>query len=1024
MEGQSININRWPEANAPAVQPSVYSKGLDVAPPISGKRAFLELKYFHSAETDKSLGLSEQLKKLHEHWREIRRAYPGWLIAPSSSRDLIWIYTSSWINPIYEAAKDLPAHEALLLLRELIWRTDLALAPMMLNEADVVACVLERVNPYPALLDLPDARTVKGTSDQTDIEWVEVMESWVELAFAVAKEARDDLDAHRFERWMAHLGKLRQLDDVWQARWYYEWCLYRLVRMEQREVRKLMKEWPETPNRPEWSARRAAILAELGELGDAERIAEAAFIATRSNLKPVSEDYTLLSLESWILMLLNLFKLWPFYIDENSDTARKREHEKQSYQRRWSELRAYNCDPWNEKQVLELKLGAPMPKVRLHLCQTVRKTAFDLGKVVTSEDSATGPTLENYFPAFSLLILTEQAGYPIHTPGINTFATVAEAAKWIWPMAPLWALSVLLRTDKPNELKEWLSRIRVTTITDEQIATLSEVLLSASEQALDQLPLDSKRNGYSANLLVGLFEVLSRLSFRFTNEQVRKTIELAIRAYKVLEIQQDFRFYESLGNLFERCFYVLSAVDKPKYLLECLSLPIPEADDMQIGRPYDVQKWPEPSSFFIDEEDESNQEIKVAESIVFKLIEVAREGEDEARKRSIWRLYTLQKSGLLTEQQETAFAESLWISTKIDASTGLPNSTGLFPHAFLSLPEAEAGQAEKALKAYLLNYPIPLVVEEKNGQKTFTYGRLEPQFYMRTWINSVPVAFIDTPDTQRRWIEWSLDDVKAFVHKILTWWDTEKAELSHNTFRREVMRQLTRVDEALARIVLSRRDLELDSAQSELQRLRHEAEVHGFPLLLSLPGWSVVNDPTWSEDIAVETLRHALISREPERVSRSVDAMLLWLAYAQSEQLSPPSAKLIDELVNKVLTRRQPSLARSVSALTKVVSAFPQRLSNANIADLKSILAILLNETKLPNLFEIDAEQLDSDAIAFVDRPNLQVVASELAGALYNFFIQEGQHLPPVLTEWAEVIEKSVLPEVRKVAWVRKQATG
>ena len=225
-----------------------------------------------------------------------------------------------------------------------------------------------------------------------------------------------------------------------------------------------------------------------------------------------------------------------------------------------------------------------------------------------------------------------------------------------------------------------------------------------------------------------------------------------------------------------------------------------------------------------------------------------------------------------------------------------------------------------------------------------------------------------------------------------------------------------RVDEALARVVLSRRDLKSDVVRSDLQRLRREAEIYGYPLLLSLPGWSAVGDPTWSEDVAVETLRHALISREPERVSRAADAILLWLAYAQNEQLPSPPAKLVDELVNKVLTLKQPSLARTVSALTKVVSAFPQRLSKANIADLESALASLLKETKLPEIFELDAEQIDPDAIAFVDRPNLQVVAGELAAALYKFFVHEGQQIPSVLTKWAEVVEESVLPEVRKTA--------
>ena len=282
--GEAIDIGTWPDVNENKPDEPVYYKGLDIEAPIPGRKHFASNRHgFHLTDLNE-VADSKKLEKLFKEWREIRLTYPGWLIAPARSRKAIWFFTDNFIQFIYSKSHDISVEDTLLLFRELIWRTDLTLRPMMLDEAHKAAEILEKLNPFPVQLDLENAETVRDVSWVGDSTLTDVASSWVEVAFAVVKEARDDLDDERFKLWMGRLEKICQLNEEWQVRWYHEQCLYSLMRLTKQDVHRHLNEWPETPTRPEWTARRAAILTELGEWVEAERLAERALIAVRESL--------------------------------------------------------------------------------------------------------------------------------------------------------------------------------------------------------------------------------------------------------------------------------------------------------------------------------------------------------------------------------------------------------------------------------------------------------------------------------------------------------------------------------------------------------------------------------------------------------------------------------------------------------------------------------------------------------------------------------------------------------------------
>src|SRR6266702_184783 len=49
----------------------------------------------------------EELQKAWQVWRQCRLRYPGWVIAPDTSRESLWAHTEHWIEPAFHSAADL-----------------------------------------------------------------------------------------------------------------------------------------------------------------------------------------------------------------------------------------------------------------------------------------------------------------------------------------------------------------------------------------------------------------------------------------------------------------------------------------------------------------------------------------------------------------------------------------------------------------------------------------------------------------------------------------------------------------------------------------------------------------------------------------------------------------------------------------------------------------------------------------------------------------------------------------------------
>ena len=120
-------------------------------------------------------------------------------------------------------------------------------------------------------------------------------------------------------------------------------------------LRQVLDQWPTIRELPFHEARRASLLVELGEFDKAEQIAQEAIteLRRRTNLKPITNDYTQISKESFVMLTLQL-------ITESKHLGNKESkkdiHIKRQESERKKTLRQYECDPLAELNSIEKNL--------------------------------------------------------------------------------------------------------------------------------------------------------------------------------------------------------------------------------------------------------------------------------------------------------------------------------------------------------------------------------------------------------------------------------------------------------------------------------------------------------------------------------------------------------------------------------------------------------------------------------------------------------------------------------------------
>jgi hypothetical protein len=954
---------------------------------------------------------NQQLVELRNHWTTERRSYPGWAITPYENRERVWNHTRYWIPTIIHMSAALPAPEDILLIFELNWRLERCMMPLFLEWVEKFSAVVERYQPI-APSDGTRGLISPNVARYSQLPWTELTEAWLNLVFALAREAREDQDSSRFEKWMALAEPSRTQRSEWGARWHQEQCLFGLMRLDRAQVEKFMELWPRFPDEPFWEARRAAILAEIGSFSEAEQIAESALERIRLRLRPFANDFSALSQEAWVMLLLDAVK-------QAKDMARMWP-KRGPFISRWEQLKVYGIDPWQELNFLELALKGPTPEDLPAL--RVRR-GFDPGREHRTRHYVSEPAAWKALPAFALLRLFEEAAIPLTlgTLSIHSEATT-RAARWASPYAPLWSLSSIVRIGKEEEFKEMFSRPLVNALTEQHVQSLYGLIKPPLEAALAKswTNWQEARSNFNYRLIKPNVELLSRLFFRLPEELREEVFALACRMYQSEVFRSDFTLHDPLRELFERVIYGMSDGEVRAHLESLLALPLAAPN----SEPFEARRWVEPTVFVRPRDrkgDMGPQPIPTTDTLS-RLQNIVRTGSPEERWRAVFRVSALDSFGLLDAEQAKVFAEGLW--SRVDAKKGLPADTYMTDYSFLHMPQPSEGMAKKALASHLLNRVIPAVAtiaDDGRLQYSMPIGTEAVRFTQDVVRATVPLS----PRNANQFIDWAPEQALRFLEMLSDWWQRSKTVFEKISKRDELYAEVTAVFEEMleifAHVILPRLPKATHPvAAGQALTILGEMEQSGVPLLGISP-MLLFAEPDLFEKISSD-IQNGLVAKGEDTSRRAIFAVQSWaLLSVRSKPPHEVPSELVELLTDKVFFRTPPALPSALAAVGDMIDHLPELFGRELIEKLLQALKHLELETEIPTTQTAPFEATDEYAIDVEERPSVRRYATFLASQLFH--LSDRSHgrpaASPVLKAWEEIGHKDLLPEVRH-AWNRQ----
>ena len=606
---------------------------------------------------------NDTIAQLLDAWATSRQSYPGWVVAPAPIRDRVWVATQWWLAPLLERRNDLPFGLLLRLLYELNWRFELCLVPLWPDLADGIATCIERINPYPVQIEMPDADLKLDDASLQLPSQHALRDSWLDLAVACLKFYRESQDIKRFDLLASRLESPRALAPGLSSRIAYQRCLLALGRLDHQAVQSHLSAWSGDDDDPFWLCRQAAILAELGDLDEARRRAEMGLAGVRAGLLPASDDLGALSREAWAMKVLLVVRQAIAHglraADQNVQALAR------DFRGRWQSLAGLHLDPDQELSLVNERLKRVKPVPTPH-----SKTffAFDLGDVTTRTQVGGPGLITHLLPAVQAIRLLEEAGFPLRCSAVKLNEDeIAVAVSWLRDFYPTISTSCLLRLANGELLTDHFNRNLIAVLAEGEVSDLYAMLTLHIDYGLALLANPSNtspsaKQSTERGLLAICLQLLSMIVFRLPQATLLGELKRAIGCYKSPVFTRGQADAKALDMLIGRLMRSLSGLDDGQMRMlafELLSLPIPGVDGFAIDV---VTGWLEPSRrlqrFPLDG-------LRLSDptrwnKLVEWLLQITANHHGQSRFTASLRLRLLYEKNLLDVHEISQFSSALW----------------------------------------------------------------------------------------------------------------------------------------------------------------------------------------------------------------------------------------------------------------------------------------------------------------------------------------------------------------------------
>ena len=953
----------------------------------------------------------ETARKVIERWRFEKNQYPGWLVPTNEIRSSLWHKTRDWIEPLTKYAENWPPADRILLFREINWRLETSMVPLF---SDWITPFESAVNElFPNLQN-----TTKPTSAamrSINVSDTEVAEAWMEIAFALLREARETYNS---ERWKAFKEKIDQVVVSYPEftdRYHYEQALWMMWNIERAQAKEVLAKWAPSSHSLLAMMWKAGLLAELDELSEAYSLLRTALLEIRKALNnSQGRNIDLLSLEGWCTYLL-------FYVEAAKDLTRWAElHEE--FSERWQELKAWDCNPQSLKQYFDEALSETPPVLK-ETKQIVRD--FDPWRIHITHTWGSD-NMKPWLPAFACIRLYEQVGIPLRLPRFNiSGSALRNACKWVTPFTGFWSPALLIRAGKKDYLTkhDFMNRAQIATMKPDLAKSLNKWAMDALKRELSSLSGNIARASAQEALLEVLPEVLSRLAFKLESADLQEAFSSALEFHRQPGIPSNISLHQSCEPWFNRLFEAANDRQLLEWLPELIRFPLYiESERLSIPHP---NPWSDPM-----------RQIPIRRTCAAKkacpellpqineatewLLERARSESGEGRRRAMMRLVYIFDADLMTEEQRGRLGALLWEKTD---EHGLPDLPDLHCFKYLHLPSPEEVDAVSTVKEHILSLtPIRSVSVGTTGRISISGPVREDSMILNAAFASKTAVHIPYEPTGI--IEWSGDEAKKLWDKAIEWWDNEKIVLSRGrsssfVSTEHISDSLEDVGTFLARAMLPKMDSASEDEWNKVLAFLSGTRQRGVYLTTVLP-YVLLHRSSEKEKI-IQTILDDLSSDNEEAVKASARAVRHWIHLADARLLDNLPNSVVDKLIHRVIFRRPEGIWTCLNQLAVLLIEKPAIFTSEQVNLVVASLTPWSHATCLPLSEERDVDFSEEE------RPELRDLLGRLASALSIWLENKfpDQTEPEEISLLRESYKSDSLPEVRRAfEWWKFLATN
>ena len=671
----------------------------------------------------------ERYAEIAVEWRRQRGEYPGWVVMPEDRRLHLWHSTKPWLSLICEVSQTdgarLETPLDLDLTFELAWRLDRCLFPLTEELLPLFENVAAKYSD--STLPLPEKAGWTRTS---------VFEAVSDLRLWLLRHYREE---GLFEKWQevrraieADFGKLPAEH---RARFRLEEVLQALFRFDPAEAKRLLVNWQSNESLPFWEAKRAALMAELGEVTAAHSILESSLSAIRQQLglNPITENYTLVSQESVVMLLL-----WSVERGRSSTgTVADGSNLLDELSERWNELMRYRCDPRREIASLSALLRHQSEGRK----QETRTHSFDLGKVSRTIHFGFD---EEVVAAYGLLRMYEDIGMPYrmeHTTFVK--AQIQSTLFRVRFYSPHWALANIVRLGDAKATDGLFDREYLAGLGRDEVDSFVEIYLPALERTIAMVnePDWSEAKTFEA-LARTLPEVLSRLCYKCSPECRERLVNLLGAIYG----SQRRRVFTGIYDFANRLFDSMSVEECARAVPLLVDIAMP-------GELHEIEKREFVNPVLLIDQSGSvrGEALPVTPERIDELIDqLANHASD--RDWTATKLVWLHDRGKLSSRQSERLGDVLWAGVE---APDVPVVTGFYGFVCMKLPHPAKINPESRVKERL---------------RAMIVQRMEDSRFD---------GVLDELRNSAGVVEWSRTETLELVATLSEWWNRKKHELHY-----------------------------------------------------------------------------------------------------------------------------------------------------------------------------------------------------------------------------------------------------